>query len=110
MESFGLAFYGANVYQLDVMGSGVIFSLGKQTMASGIALMARLKRSAKPTDPSPSASAEERTTIINLKGSLLYDQWLEDMHQKTHLSKAVIVRLALKHWAESNGHSTPPDI
>ena len=77
-------------------------------MSVGSMIMARPKKS-DPT-PKPIASAEERTTIINLKGSLMYDEWFEGVHQKTHLSKAVIVRLALKLWAQENGHAVPPEI
>ena len=77
-------------------------------MTAGSMIMARPKKS-EPT-PKPSASAEDRTTIINLKGSLSYDEWFEGIHQTTHLSKAVIVRLALKLWAEKNGHEVPPEL
>jgi hypothetical protein len=77
-------------------------------MDPGCAPMARPK---KPDPlPSRSASAEDRTTIINLKGSLAYDAWLEEIHNTTHLAKAVIIRLALKSWAKQNGHREPPEI
>ncbi len=79
-------------------------------MTAGSTLMARPKKSGPTPTPKPSASAEDRTTIINLKGSLIYDDWFERQHRKTHLSKAVIVRLALKLWAEENGHESPPEI
>lgn len=47
-----------------------------------------------------------RTTIISLKGSEPQADWLESIHKKTHIPKAVIMRLALETWAEKNGH--PP--
>jgi hypothetical protein len=45
-----------------------------------------------------------------MKGSRAYADWLEAMHWKTHISKVQIVRLALKEWAERNGHEAPPEI
>ena len=47
-----------------------------------------------------------RITIINLKGSAEQSDWLEKRHRQTHLSKSVIVRLALALWAEQGNH--PP--
>jgi hypothetical protein len=73
----------------------------------GVETMARPKGRAKakgraetPVPQSP------RITIINLKGSQEQADWLEAVHRKTHLSKSVIVRLAISLWAEHNGH--PP--
>jgi hypothetical protein len=77
-------------------------------MHPGSNVMARPKNSAKPAIES--ASAEDRTTIINLKGSLAYDAWLEGIHKNTHIAKAVIIRLALKSWAKQNGHPEPPEL
>jgi hypothetical protein len=77
-------------------------------MSLGCTLMARPKK--PEPNPSQSASAEDRTTIINLKGSLAYDAWLEEIHKTTHLAKAVIIRLALKAWAKQNGHREPPEL
>lgn len=72
-------------------------------MSIGTVAMARPKE--KP-DADPS---EERTTVINLKGSQALSDWLTDINRTTHLSKAVIVRLSLRLWAEHNGHPLPPD-
>jgi hypothetical protein len=68
--------------------------------------MARPKGRPKGATPAPAQSP--RTTIINLKGTDAQADWLESMHRKTHLSKSVIVRLALVLWAEKNGHSPFP--
>lgn len=56
----------------------------------------------KASEPTP------RTTIINLKGTDAQAEWLEGVHRKTHLSKTMIVRLALAAWAETNGHQAFP--
>lgn len=79
-------------------------------MAAGLAVMARSKRTEIPQEPSGPSPADERTTVINLKGSLLFDEWFDGIHAKTHLPKATIVRLALRDWAERNGHDLPPPI
>jgi hypothetical protein len=80
---------------------------------SGASMMARPKAKRPPlpkaqgkaqADPAP--ETPPRVTIINLKGSPEQADWLVSVHRKTHLSKSVIVRLALEHWAASNGH--PP--
>ena len=70
---------------------------------SGVAHMARTNAKPRPTKAEPS-----RTTIINLKGSTDQAEWLESVHRKTHLSKTVIVRLALRLWAEQNQHAPFP--
>lgn len=44
-----------------------------------------------------------RTTLIILKGTPAQAEWLDKRHRETHIPKSVIVRLALAHWAESNG-------
>ncbi len=49
-----------------------------------------------------------RPTIINLKGSDEQAAWLESIHRKTHLSKSVIVRLALELWSKTNSHPSFP--
>ena len=63
--------------------------------------MARPKGKGKDEAPQ-----DARVTIINLKGSQAQADWLEAVHRKTYIAKSVIVRLALREWAEKNGH--PP--
>jgi hypothetical protein len=72
------------------------------------ATMARSKPrlAGKTPDPIPTS----RTTIINLKGSEEQARWLEAIRRKTHISKTVIVRLALKLWAEQNEHEPFPEL
>lgn len=74
--------------------------------------MARPKSSTKKSKPAESAAAAEtdRETIINMKGSPEYAQWLEAIHRKTYIPKVQIVRLALAEWAAKNGHDAPPEI
>lgn len=65
--------------------------------------MAKPKGRPKSVESDPPAG---RVTIINLKGSEAQAAWLEEVHARTHIAKAVIVRLALSSWAEQNRH--PP--
>lgn len=53
---------------------------------------------------------DERETVIHMKGSPDYVQWLDKVHKKTHIPKVQIVRLALIDWAKKNGHAAPPEI
>jgi hypothetical protein len=77
-------------------------------MAAGAGLMARPKKTKKTA--APPASEPERPTVMNLKGTPEYADWLEGVHRKTYIPKAQIVRLALALWAEKNGHPAPPEI
>ena len=76
-------------------------------MAVRAQTMGRPKSDAKRIEPT---AAEERIQVINLKGSQAYMKWLDDLHKKTHIPKASIVRLAVAEWAVRNGHEPPPDI
>jgi len=75
--------------------------------AGGGLTMARPKGRPK-VEPKAAAGPVARSTIINLKGSTEQVDWLESVHRKTHLPKAVIVRLALSEWAAAHGHPTFP--
>lgn len=80
-------------------------------MSAGATLVGRPK--SKPSDQTPdpsAASAEGRVVIIHLKGSPDYAEWLETLHDSTHIAKATLVRLALKEYAQKHGHPTPPEI
>jgi hypothetical protein len=84
-------------------------------MGAGAGLMARPKAKTKTkkttkTTARPTAADLERESIINLKGSPAYAEWLEGLHRKTHIPKATIFRLALAEWAEKHGHAEPPEI
>ncbi|MFO0957369.1 MAG: hypothetical protein U0800_07860 [Isosphaeraceae bacterium] len=58
------------------------------------------------------ASSPEKpaqTSIINLKGTDEYRDWLRAQSKRTHIPAASIVRLGLALWAEKNGASEPPE-
>jgi hypothetical protein len=78
-------------------------------MPAGVAEMSRPKKRTEPVRP-PQPESMERETIINMKGSRAYSEWLESVHRKTHIPKVVIFRLALAEWAERNGHESPPEL
>ena len=48
-------------------------------------------------------------SIINLKGSAAYRDWLSGRSKATLIPAAAIVRLALAEWASRNGHPRPPE-
>ena len=79
-------------------------------MAAGAGLMVRPKAKMKRNAAPPPASEPERETIVNMKGSPEYADWLEAVHRKTHIPKVQIVRLALAEWSENHGHPAPPEI
>jgi hypothetical protein len=80
---------------------------GEDMNTGGAAVMARPK--GRPKSERAAVPAQTpRITIINLKGSEEQSEWLEKMHRRTHLSKSVIVRLALALWAEQNKHPSFP--
>jgi hypothetical protein len=72
----------------------------------GVDQMARPKKGAKK----PDRPSEDRVAIVHLKGSPEYAAWLDALHQRTHIGKATLVRLALSEWAERNGHPKPPEL
>lgn len=61
--------------------------------------------------PKPKPPVEEqRESVIHMKGSREYVEWLDTIHKRTHIPRVKIVRLALAEWAERHGHETPPEI
>jgi hypothetical protein len=76
-------------------------------MTTGASDMAKTKKAGRPPLPAKDAARE---TIINMKGSPEYAEWLDSLHKRTYISKVQIVRLALKEWAAKNGHPAPPDL
>lgn len=48
-------------------------------------------------------------SIINLKGTAEYRDWLAAESKRTHIPAASIVRLGLALWASQNGGKTPPE-
>jgi hypothetical protein len=66
-----------------------------------------MARPKNQTVTEPSAT-DERTVVVHLKGSKAYAKWLDEASDKTHIPKAVIIRLALAGWAQENKLPTPP--
>jgi hypothetical protein len=67
--------------------------------------MPKQKAVAKPsTEPDRS-----QVSVINLKGTGPYRDWLSSVSKKTHIPAASIVRLALADWASKNAHQPPPE-
>ena len=77
-------------------------------MPSGVGLMGRPKVNNNNDDPPRERS--DRETVIHLKGSPEYVDWLEALNKETRLPKATIIRIALEEWAERNHHPAPPSI
>jgi hypothetical protein len=76
-------------------------------MASGVGVMARPKSGEKAES---GRERQDRETVIHLKGSPEYVDWLEAVHKKTRLAKATIIRIAVEEWAKRNDHPAPPEI
>lgn len=76
-------------------------------MSPGVEVMGRPKRGvAKKVERPP----DERVAIIHLKGTPAYAEWLDAVHRKTDIPKAVIIRRAIALWAERFGHPEPPEL
>lgn len=73
-------------------------------MGIGAGVMAKAKRGAEAT-----AAEGGRVAITAFRGSPDYAKWFEDLHDRTHIPKAAILRLALVEWCKKNGHPLPPD-
>ncbi len=68
------------------------------------------KKKPEPAPPEPEKSARAQRSVINLKGTDAYYEWLAGFSEKTHIPAATIVRLALAMYAESSGYVSPPKI
>ena len=67
--------------------------------------MAKAKQATRPA----AVRVPHQTSVINLKGSDGYREWLSGVSKKTHIPSASIVRLALAEWASKHGHVAPPE-
>lgn len=76
-------------------------------MSSGVLTVGRPKRGAP--EPPPEERGE-RETVVHMKGSPAYVDWLERMHKKTRIPKVQLFRIAMEDWAAKNGHEAPPEI
>lgn len=61
--------------------------------------------------PTKASAAEKlvQASVINLKGSEEYRDWLKAAAKQTRYPAATIVRMALEMWAEKEGVEAPPD-
>lgn len=66
------------------------------------------KRTASPVKPTE-AETKGQVSIITLKGTNAYRDWLATESKRTHIPAASIVRLGLALWAAENGGRTPPE-
>ena len=78
-------------------------------MSLGSTLMPPPKRKS-PGRPKTSAGAEDRVSIISVKGSPEYEAWFEAFSRHTHIAKVKLVRLGLAKMAEEHDFEPPPEI
>ena len=64
------------------------------------------KKSGRPPSPEPL----ERVTVINLKGTREYREWLDSFSEDTHIPAAALVRLGLACLAKEHGREGPPKL
>lgn len=65
-------------------------------------------KKAAPTKTTPVVKSRQ-TSVVHLKGTEEYRDWLAGESRRTHIPIASIVRLALADWAARNGGKTPPE-
>lgn len=53
--------------------------------------------------------AKGQVSVITLKGTDTYREWLAGESKRTHIPAASIVRLGLALWASQNGGKKPPE-
>ena len=70
----------------------------------------RPKAGEKPKRASAKAREIDRESILYMKGSAEYFDFLDQIYRKTGIPKVTIFRFAFKEWCERNGHGTPPEI
>ena len=66
------------------------------------------KKKASPA-VSVATEAKGQISIITLKGTSGYRDWLAGESRRTHIPAATIVRLGLALWAKESGARTPPE-
>ncbi len=54
------------------------------------------------------SKSHARRTVLLLKGSDEYSQWIANLCQATRIPRTTLVDLALTEWAERKGYSAPP--
>ena len=70
--------------------------------------MAKKKASPAPVEPEAS-EVKGQVSIITLKGSAAFRDWLAAESKRTYIPAASIVRIGLALWAEKNGVKPPPE-
>ena len=63
----------------------------------------------KTTPPQPSPEGKGQVSIITLKGTAAYRDWLAAESRRTHIPAASIVRLGIALWAAQNSTTNPPE-
>lgn len=64
----------------------------------------------KKTGPKTSASAADRVTVVNVKGSEAFREWLATASDETLIPASAIVRAGLALWAEKMKRPGPPKL
>ena len=67
------------------------------------------KKSASTAVAPAAAEPKGQVSIITLKGTNEYRDWLAGESKRTHIPAATIVRLGLALWAKEQGTKTPPE-
>jgi hypothetical protein len=71
--------------------------------------MAKKKSASVPVVEAKAETSKIRETILSLKGSPEWSQWLGDLSTKLRSTKAGIIDRALAELAERNGFREPPE-
>jgi hypothetical protein len=71
--------------------------------------MAKKKPASVPVVEAKAEASKIRETILSLKGSPEWSQWLGDLSAKLRSTKAGIIDRALAELAERNGFREPPE-
>jgi hypothetical protein len=65
---------------------------------------------AKKKTPARGTPKLERLSVLNLKGSPEYRDWLAGISKESLIPTATIVRDALAKWAQARGYKSPPEV
>jgi hypothetical protein len=68
--------------------------------------MAKKKQALAPAPPEPTRA---QLSIINLKGTEAYRDWLAGFTKTTHITAATLFRLGMAEIAKKHGYSSPPE-
>lgn len=67
------------------------------------------KSAPKPTLEESPPETKAQFSVISLKGTKEYRDWLTAESKRTHIPAATIVRLGLALWAKEYGGKVPPE-